>query len=281
MVQSRWRATILKGQTMKPKSALLLLLVAFGTALLSVDTHSAERQRVFHSEANGYSVTIPEGWKQVPNDVLENSINMTLTGEGRRAYNFEAAIATDSTDRWLDYPYLLIQVIRYSGFVGKQDLKKNEIAYFLKAITGLDVDNAAQEARKNLSDGMQSMVSDQTIGRVSFDEERMVYRFGVQSEIADVGKIQSSAVGHIGRYASVQLMFCCLESDWSRFENERNLMFDSFLFDQGMRYQEGVKHIKQNRSGGREGLGLHFDCCGSWANFRIAKVAVQLGTLSQ
>ena len=69
-------------------------------------------------------------------------------------------------------------MVKFSDF-GWQQLVKDEIAYFFKAITGLDVDDAAQEARKTLSDGLQSVLSDIIIGKVPFDEERMLYWFGV------------------------------------------------------------------------------------------------------
>lgn len=220
---------------MKRKSASLILLVAL---LLPVDTHSAERQRVFHSEANGYSVTIPEGWKQVPDEVFEEMFKAVLTEEGRTISNFEALFAVKWSDNQVESPYLVIQVIKYSDYLGKQQLAQNEIAYFLKAVTGLDMNNAAQEARKNMSDDAKSRMSDVSAGRVSFDEKRMVYRYGAQAEIAGVGKAKSVTVGHIGKYATVHLIFFCLELDWFRFENERNLMSDSFLFDQGMRYQD-------------------------------------------
>ena len=79
----------------------MILLVA---SLLSIDTHSTERQTIFHSGVNGYSVAIPEGWKQVPNDVLETSIDVAASEEGKRAYYFETAIVTDSTTMLLNYP---------------------------------------------------------------------------------------------------------------------------------------------------------------------------------
>ncbi len=224
---------------MRARYFLLMLPVVFFAAFLSMGRCSVENRRYFHSQANGYSVAIPEGWKQVPNDVMNHTFNAALTEEARKAYNFEAALAVEWIDKWLRYPYLLIQVIEYSDSGIKRPLTKNEITYFLKAITGLDMDYVIKESmKKHVSEDMRSIISDVALNKVFFDEQNMVYRFAIQSEIATVGKVRGLAVGHIGRYAAVQLMFYCLEPDWPSFENKRNFMFGSFHFDPGMRYED-------------------------------------------
>jgi len=170
---------------------------------------------------------------------MNHTFNAALTEEARKTYSFEAALAVDWIDKWLRYPYLLIQVIEYSDSGIKRPLTKNEITYFLKAITGLDVDDVIKESmEKHVSEDMRSIISDVALNKVSFDEQNMVYRFTIQSEMATVGKVRGLAVGHIGRYAAIQLMFYCLEPDWLSFENNRNLMFGSFRFDPGIRYED-------------------------------------------
>lgn len=225
---------------MKPKFALLILLAAL---CFSLDTHSAGRQRVFRSEVNGYSLTIPEGWGQVPNEILEEMHKYALTEAGRAAYDCEAMLAVDWEGSAVEYPTLSIQILTYSDFFPERSLTKNEIAEGLEDILGLSMDDTAPAGEKYMRDDVNSVLSDTDMGSISLDRERMVYRYSVQTEMPIFGQIQGVTVGHMGRYAIVQLVFACLESDWSRFENERSLMFDSFSFDKGMRYQDAPSKL--------------------------------------
>ncbi len=218
---------------MRLKCTLLVLLVAL---LPFVDTHSAERQKVFHSEANGYSVAIPEGWKQVPGDLVEGVLKAVFTEEGRPAHNYEVVLAVNWDDSQIKLPYLNTQVTRYSGHSGKRQLTRGEIADFMKALTSVGMDT--ETAKEHRTDEAQRRMANARLSNVSVDEESMVYSFSMQGENAVSGKYKSTTVGHMGRYATVQLIFICLESDWSRLESQRNLMFDSFAFDEGMRYED-------------------------------------------
>lgn len=117
---------------MRLKCTLLVLLVAL---LPLVDTHSAERQRVFHSEANGYSVAIPEGWKQATDGSVEEMSNRSI-------YPIETVLVIDWGDSGLRCPYLMIQFIKYSDYFGKKRFTQNDIAFILNNFAGVDTDNS-------------------------------------------------------------------------------------------------------------------------------------------
>jgi len=244
----------------KLKSALLLLLVVF---LLSVDTHSAEKQKVFRSEANGYSVTIPEGWKRVPDATMRAHFYLALPEEGLDIMDrHETALAHELAEGYfLQYPYLLIQVVKLSDQVASRPRTDDYLAGLIETLTGFDMSDSIEgDIENHLSDDMRrwviatpmilgsqrglDWVEAENVGwdnfnlyDVSWDEDRMIYTHGREMDLGIHGKVKELVVGHIGRQAIVQLMFNCLEADWSRFENERNLMLNSFAFDKGMQYQ--------------------------------------------
>lgn len=224
---------------MKSKKYWITVVVLLAGFHLYLDRCIATDGKYFHSKANGYSIAIPKGWVKVPEDVVQKTLVATLTGEFRKSHKFEAVVAINLKENFIEYPYCIVQVIRFSDYGIKRPLKKNEIAYVVKAFTQLDVEDVSEEAvEKHISNDFKGVISEIEMNKVSIDEQNMVYEFRVETEIATLGRVRGLVIGHIGRYAMVQLMFYALDSDWSRLEEDRTFIFDSFQFDSGMRYED-------------------------------------------
>lgn len=212
------------------------LILVFLLELILCSVGSTIEQRRFQSRINGYSLIIPEGWSQVPEDVMNNSFNAALKAEARYKFDFEAFIAKEWTNELLVYPYLAIQIIKHPN---NRQLTQDEAPSLIAALTGLNVEEGVAEGVDQYgTEDIRKAMSDVAADKVSFDTQNMVYRNSFEAEVSGLGKVRGLMVGQIGRYAIVQLMFYCLESDWARFENERNLMVNSFRFDVGMRYED-------------------------------------------
>ncbi|TKJ34661.1 MAG: hypothetical protein CEE38_17480 [Planctomycetes bacterium B3_Pla] len=239
----------------KHRTLILALLLEF--ILCSVG--STVEQRRFHSQANGYSLTIPEGWKQAPEDVMDQTFGAAFMEDPRSTFEFEAIFAKEWVNNLLTYPTLIVQIIRYPK---NQQLTKEESHFFVEAfteaITGSDVDDTEDAITEGIDKygvaNFRGMVSAVAANRVSFDKQTMVLKYSVEFDVERVGTVKQLVVGHVGRYAVVQLMFQCLASDWSHFENESNLMFNSFRFDVGMRYED----VSSAPPGIFDGLGRAF-----------------------
>ena len=263
---------------MKAKNYFIFIMITAicGTLLASIDNNSValekEHQR-YHSQVNAYSIAIPESWKKVSDDVMKQTLNAVLTEEAKKTLTIDTIIAKEVLDKKIQYPYLVIQVMKYSDYFGtKQRLSKNQITYLLKVFTGQDID----PFNKNMVvEDMRSMITEISTNVVSFDKQNMVYKYRVESEIVILGKVKGFVVGHFGRFAVIQLMFYCLESDWSRYENERNLMFDTFHFDTGMQYEDAPEDdVTANESSILDRLGK-----AAGRGLAYALIAVVLGAI--
>ena len=218
------------------KWLVLLLLVLSLSALPFTDICSAGPSKLFHSKANGYSLAMPEEWKQVPDSVLNNIMSASLTEDFRNTFEFETAFAKEWVDEMLIYPCLLIQIIKYPN---NRQVTKDDFSSFIEVITGLDVvDDIKEGVAKYAHADKRGMISDVTVSNVSVDRQNMICKYTLESETETAGSVKGMAVGHFGRFAVIQLMFYCQKSDWSRFEKDRKLIFDSFRFDSGMQYDE-------------------------------------------
>ena len=169
----------------------------------------------FHSEMNGYSFTIPDGWTQVPDDILRQTLDKSPSGDVKQRLlsQYEVAFQLEAAGRRLQCPYVLVEAIKYSedGFLNGQP---NED----------DFDHIAKDVANKLSG--------------AFDKKKRLYEFKSEMQVANVGKVKIQTVGHFGRYATVQLMFYDSESNWSQSKAARDLIVGSFQFDPAMAYDE-------------------------------------------
>jgi hypothetical protein len=170
-------------------------------------------------------------------------LNGALPEGGKAAHDCEVLLTVKGDGARVELPFLAIQIVEYSAHGVEGSLTQNDIAILLKSIKALDSEKLTREANRRMSDEMQSVTSDIAAHGASLDEESMVYRFSTQGETAMAEKYVGGGVGYVGRYAIVQLIFYCVESDWSRFENQRSLMFDSFSFYEGMRYKDAPSRL--------------------------------------
>jgi len=226
------------------RTTRLLMVLGLLIILIFVSTSSGTKQEYFHSESNGYSIATPDGWIQLPDSILRAHYRAIVSDKGVDIIDqFETAFLVKLPDNLsLEYPYLIIQVIKYSNLGIKRAPRKNELGHFLKAMTGLEIADVLKESLDNhLTDDSREQFSEIVGGKVYVNEQNMIYTYSLVVDMDIVGKVKGEVVGHIGRYAIVQLMFYSLDSDWSQFENERNLMFNSFQFDPAMAYNEAAE----------------------------------------
>ena len=92
---------------------VVVLLAGFN---LYLDRCTATEAKCFYSEGNGYSMAIPDGWTQVPDDILRQALNNSPSGEAKQRLlsQYEVAFQHEAAGRRLQYPYVLVEVINYS-----------------------------------------------------------------------------------------------------------------------------------------------------------------------
>ena len=83
------------------KKFWITVLASFFGLVLSCDKCFAIEQR-FHSETNGYSFVIPEGWIQIPEDIVRQTYDESLSSRTRSIVFNEAEFQLDSQDAWFE-----------------------------------------------------------------------------------------------------------------------------------------------------------------------------------
>jgi len=186
----------------------------------------------FHSQLNGYSVIIPQGWRQVPEKVIRQEFEALLS-ENKLTFDIETILAIEFEETGLQYPYAVIQVTRYSKYGVNKPLKKEEIKKIFRVTTKtLRLESTeVEDMDGKLSESLRGIVSQIEWGKIYIDNENMSYLLGADMEMVNVGKVKSLLLVNFGRYAFVKIRFICLESDWYRFGNDRDLILNSFKFD--------------------------------------------------
>jgi len=196
----------------------------------------------FHSQLNGYSVIIPQGWRQVPENVIRQEFEASMS-ENKLTFDIETILAIEFEENGLKYPYAVIQAIRHSKYGVNKPLKKEEIKKLFKMTTEelrLEIPKV-EYADEKLSASLREMVSHIEFGKLYLDNENMSYLLGADVEVANLGRVKSLLLTNYGRYALVKIRFVCLKSDWYRFANDCALILNSFKFDPATDYKSASK----------------------------------------
>ena len=106
----------LPNKRMFRETLFLLMLSIFNCALATAYGSEPPRAQTFHSDRHGYSLSIPPGWKEVPSKDYNDLISRLQGEKAATTVSYDAAFRFDKTETetpW-NYPYVLIQVIRYA-----------------------------------------------------------------------------------------------------------------------------------------------------------------------
>jgi hypothetical protein len=223
---------------MKAKKHRILVLVVLLAIALFCDKCMAAEQDRFHSEANGYSIAVPNGWTQIPDDIVLEMSNRFFSAEGKPKSFYEKAFQRETAGTSFEPPYVIVQVVRYFDLGLNRQIYKSEFKEFVKGSLGIDTTDLIE---KKLSTEAQGMMSESVLGKAYLDSENGLYRFGVEAAVHNVGKLKAEAVGHFGRHAIIQVIFYDRAIDWEQSKSERNLILGSFRFDPGSEHMESEK----------------------------------------
>lgn len=239
---------------MKKCWILVILILLFPPLLFHKFFAMGEEEQRFHSTTNGYSVTIPQGWRQVPPEVVRQAFEAGLA-ENKISFNIDTVLAVEFNESELKHPYAIIQVKDYSEYGVNESLTKREIEKLFKTITpvilGLE-DTKLENVEEFFSESMRGTISQMEAGRVYLDNKKMSFLFGIDMEAINFGRIKSLTFVKFGRNAYVKITYCCLESAWHQFSNARDVILQSFQFDEDTDYEgaqiKRVSNYKNSKS---------------------------------
>ncbi len=189
----------------------------------------------FHSQLNSYSVTIPDGWRQVPQTIVDEGVNKAISSDSKIKYICDVAFQSNSAERWFQTPYVMVQVIKLP-----RQIHEDEFERFIKEFTGIDLTDLVKE---NLSPEALNLLTDIATGKVYLDRDNRFFVYYLESNVANVGKVRGKRVGHFGCQKLIIVSFYDTVRNWSKSKFDRDLILKSFHFDPSMAYNDSYKKI--------------------------------------
>lgn len=125
---------------------------------------------------NGFSISIPEGWVEMPRDVIdayEKEIARLAPNAPPQHYDYGFQLG--SSKNWFEYPYILVQM-KNTGRIPERQLEKLE---------GYSIEQNLDKHKKALS----SIMSDIQTGKMVYDKQTRMIWMRIEANIADIGPI--------------------------------------------------------------------------------------------
>jgi hypothetical protein len=195
----------------------------------------------FHSTSFGYTVTVPDDWKQIPDDVMHKTMEAAMNPNAPRLVDFDAAFQLKSKVRWFTYPYVMMEVIPYANVGQGGQINEDQFPAVLKSITGADVKKAMDST---VSDKLRSSLGQASFGQANLDSANRRYSVPLTMTVAGIGQVRGQLTGFFGKECIVQVATYVKSSDWDQHPGEYSAIEDSFRFDPDKAYSvaEAVAH---------------------------------------
>ena len=168
-----------------------------------------------------YHFTLPEGWVQIPADVVKQTMqNVTKDMRERRpeyTAGFQAA-----AEKFFTYPYMLVQEFPAEN-MALSDIATQMDNLQKKSLQTLTTD----EALKNIG-----------MGQSTIDTRRNMVLVNMRLDVKDVGPLKALTVSCPGRKGVAQLHFYARENDYATYAPVFEQILDSFAFEKGYEYRK-------------------------------------------
>src|SRR3954452_7131823 len=165
-------------------------------------TATAAAAAPYHGAGYGYNITLPDDLTQIPADVVIATTKLAQNPNAKSALVTDAAFQPKVQKRWFSYPYMIVQVIPYSGLDLNRQLNEDEFGDVVKAMTGVDVNKAMDQS---LSSEAKSAMSNASIGQPQLDRGKRRFLVPMNMTVAGIGKVKGTLAGYFGRRAVVQI----------------------------------------------------------------------------
>ena len=189
----------------------------------------------YHSYANGFTVSLPEDWVQVPDEVIAvktSTLPILRSGQG----TFEVSFQPKRNQRWMEYPYILVEVIPYNNMGFQRQVDDVQIAQIVKNNTGLDPANPPITPTEVMEGGAEH--EEDTL--FCLDNQTHRFTWTSASRVKDVGDVRARQWGIFGRDALVQITLYENGKGSDRLHDMTTAVIDSFKFEAGREYRPAV-----------------------------------------
>ena len=232
----------MNNRLMRFVTVMCLVVIGGATWLGLVPTACGE---TYHNEQAGYALDLPDDWIEIPREVMEEVMAQVMQQGAGPRIQYSAGFQPAANETWMEYPYVLVQVLPYAQFGPPRQIREDEFPKLIKALTGLDL---AGEMDKRMTDEARSMVSDIQTGVPRLDRPNRRFFLTMDMNVATVGVIKGQCVGYFGRKALVQVMFYVHDDEMDAYADVSAGILESLKFDAAHAY-DGSAAAQSSGSG--------------------------------
>jgi hypothetical protein len=163
----------------------------------------------------------------MPTDVLRRFRDAVLSDDAKFILEYEAGFQKEDADAWLQYPYIIVQVIPYVSLGMDRQIYRSEAKELLSTLIGRD----PTQLRDGLSPLSQTAVESVTPLHGVFEADNMRSRIFLDMSVKGTGDIKGELMGYFGKDAFIQIGFYDRASSWASSAKDCEYMLSSFAFD--------------------------------------------------
>lgn len=175
---------------------------------------------------DGFSITLPEGWVQIPKEALEDysdTIFKASPGIGRQSYEYGFQLSQDPT--WLTtYPYMLVQV-KHSGRVPEAKLKELS-----------KVEKGLGEGASKVQSSMKDLLSNMEIGKPIYDDVHQTLFSQMSMDVVGAGKVNGLISVVLTEKGAINIYGYSLASEFDRYSDIYGNAVRNILLDDSLKY---------------------------------------------
>ena len=209
-----------------------LYLVCFLVLVVLASTGRLEA-RTYHSFNHAYSLSLPEDWDRIPDEILTvkaPTLPLIRTGRGM----FEIAFQPLRNQKWMEYPYIVVEAVPYHNLGFEQQVDDRQIVQIVKANTGMDPAKLAAPDMQIMDGGAEYDVPERSI---TLSQQARRFTWSNATDVEGVGPVRTQQWGFFGRNCLIQVTLYERGKGSDRLRDMACAVADSFKFELGREYK--------------------------------------------
>jgi hypothetical protein len=174
--------------------ALLLPALLLAPAVASAATHESSRWL--------YQLDLPDDWKRIPDEQVQSMLAAARAADYRRPVVFDAGFQPASSKWTFNGPYVLVQVVRYSGLSIYHPVEQNDFDHVMRLMIG---STGMRGAAADPSQQNGAPAPTARVGEPLLDKPSRRYTVETEVEVAGRGKFRGVLTGYFARDQLVQV----------------------------------------------------------------------------
>ncbi len=174
----------------------VLLIVTFAGASIAIGSELKK---------NGFSITLPDGWVEIPRDLMDaHEKEISRVAPNFPVQHLDYGFQSGSSKNWFEYPIISVK-IHNTGRAPESQLKKIEEYSF-------------QESFDNYKKELSSVLSIMQTGKMLYDKQNRIIWMRLDANIANIGPISGIAGMVLTEMGFIQVTGFSLKKDYATYE---------------------------------------------------------------